>query len=116
MCAFLDTGRSGTALLWTGSYALPNGIELGTGSSTKTVSTTGLTTPALFKTFTSTDTTNARVVTFQSDFTSVQMSGLSLKEFAVRVSGGTVWSADGFAAVVFDGTNELQVQISWEVF
>ena len=113
---FLNSGRSGTALLLTGSYPIPNGIEIGTGSSTKTPSTTALTTPYLFTAFTSTDRSTPQFVTFTSDFNSVQLSGASIKELAVRTSGGTVWSADGFPAITFDGNTEMQVVVTWEVF
>jgi len=113
---FLTTGKSGTALLWTGSYAIPNGIEIGSGSGAKTASTTALVAPLLFRTFTSTDVSTPRMVTFTADFTSTQMSGINLREFAVKASGGALWSAEGFPAVTFDGSNELQIQVTWEVF
>lgn len=113
---FLNTGRSGTAILWTGSYAIADGIEIGTGSSTKTVATTGLTTPYLFRVFDSIDTSLPQNVVYTANFSSTQISGITMQEIAVRKSGGTVWSADGFAGITFDGTTELQMIVSWGVF
>lgn len=114
---FTQVGRSGTALLWGPSGTRVDGITLGTGSSAKTVDTSGLVTDAgLFKTFSSTDISALRSTSFVGDWSSVEMSGTSLKEFGVLVSGGNTWSAEGFPAVTFDGTNELQIQVKWTVF
>lgn len=114
----MNSGRSGTALLWTGSYALPNGIEIGTGSSAKTSSTTTLTTPVIFRVFASggVDVSTPQQVTFTADFTSTELSGLTIRELAVKESGGTYWSADGFPGVTFNGNVEMQVIVTWEIF
>lgn len=115
---FLNTGRSGLALSFnTGSYSQPNGIEIGTGSSLKTIFTTGLTTPVLFRAFTqANDVSTAQQIVFTSDFTSTELSGLSIKELSVRTSGGNVWSADGFPSITFDGTVEMQSIVTWVLF
>ena len=113
---YLNTGRSGTAKLWTVGTELPNGIEIGTGSGTKSVATSGLVTPVIFRAFSSTDTSTPRFVTFTSDYTSVELSGLSIKELGVKTSGGTLWSADGFPAITFNGSIEMQVVVTWELF
>lgn len=113
---YLNTGRSGTAKLWSGASELPNGIEIGTGSGTKSVTTSGLVTPVIFRAFSSTDTSSQRFITYTSDFTSVELSGLSIKEIAVKTSGGTTWSADGFPAITFNGSIEMQVVVTWELF
>lgn len=61
------------------------------------------------------DFTEDRKVTFQGDFSSVQMSGITLTEFGLfdQASGtgfpGSVWQREGFGSVAFDGTNELQI-------
>ena len=65
--------------------------------------------------------TQARKVTFQADFNSVQMSGLNLTEFGLFDTGsstgftGSLWQREGFAAESFDGTNELQIISTIEV-
>lgn len=114
---FTNVGKSGTALLWSVSGTRPTGISLGTGSSEKTVNSSGLVTDAgLFKTFTTTDITTLNEVLFTSDWNSVELSGTALTEFEVAVSGGAAWSIEGIPAVTFDGTNELQVQVRWQIF
>lgn len=49
------------------------------------------------------------------------MSGISLTEFGLfdQASGtgfpGSLWQREGFGAITFDGTNELQILTSIEV-
>ena len=58
------------------------------------------------------DTTVSQKITFTGDRTSIQMSGISLREFGLYSSGaavtGSIWAREGFASVTFDGTNELR--------
>lgn len=66
------------------------------------------------------DFSEARKVTFQADFNSVQMSGLQLNEFGLFGSGlpanvGSIWLREQIPPVDFDGTNELQLTTSLEV-
>ena len=46
------------------------------------------------------------------------MSGTALTEFGMFPSGttstGSLWNREGFAGVNFDGTTELQVQITYK--
>ena len=64
----------------------------------------------------------ARKVTFTADFSSSTMSGTDLTEFGFfdQASGtgfpGSAWQREGFGSVVFDGTNELKVTGTIEVF
>jgi len=66
------------------------------------------------------DYSSARKIAFASRFTSVEMSGTQLREFGAFSTGtantGSLWNREGFAAVNFDGTNELEVEISYEVY
>ena len=65
--------------------------------------------------------TTAQKVSFQADFNSVQMSGISLTEIGLfnQASGtgfpGSVWLREAFGSVVFDGGNELQILTTLEV-
>ena len=63
--------------------------------------------------------TTANKVTFQGDFTAVQMSGLVLTEFGLFTSGalnvGSTWFRSSFPSVTFDGTNEAQIITTIEV-
>lgn len=65
------------------------------------------------------DFTTTRKVTFTADFNSVELSGLSLSEFGFFQSGaaatGSVWWREGIGSVVFDGSNELQIEGTIEV-
>ena len=57
---------------------------------------------------------------FQGDFSSTQLSGLIVSEFGLFQSGavdtGSLWQREGFGSLVFDGTNELQIITTLEVF
>jgi hypothetical protein len=47
------------------------------------------------------------------------MSGLTLREFGVGTTLGTsgnLWERESLSDVSFDGTQELQLQITWEIF
>ena len=59
-------------------------------------------------------------VKWQGDWNSVEISGTILKEFGMITSGaaltGSIWSRTGFAGITFDGTNELRIEETWEVF
>ena len=63
--------------------------------------------------------TTARKVSFQGDFNSLVMSGLTLFEFGLFASGtlntGSIWQREAFGSVIFDGTQELQVTTTLEV-
>lgn len=115
-----DYGKSGTALLFVaGSANPPAYFAIGTGSSTKTVSTSGLVTESgTRKAFTSIDLSAQKNVGFIGDYNSVEMSGVTLTEFAVfsDLTGGNAWSVEGINGIIFDGTNELQLEVTYEYF
>ena len=64
----------------------------------------------------------AQKVTFQADFNAVEMSGTFLTEFGLSETGsqtgfpGSMWQIERFNAIEFDGTNELQVVTTLNVF
>lgn len=102
------------------SVPVPTDMMIGTGSSTITAASTTLTTPADRQTFTSDPTFPiTATVNFQADWNSVEMSGLSLKEFGIAGSGigtnGSMWSIHAVPAITFDGSNELRVEEVWEI-
>ena len=57
---------------------------------------------------------------FQADFSSTQLSGLIVSEFGLFQSGatgtGSLWQREGFGSLTFDGTLELQIITTLEVF
>lgn len=116
-------GKNRITLLIGGSIlninSIPGYFLIGSGSGTALVTQTQLVTPTDRQLFTSTSYPSSQKVNFVGDWTSVEMSGLSLREIGVTVSGGgltgSVWSRIGFPATLFDGTNELHVEETWEV-
>lgn len=120
---FTNYGKQ--AITWAlGSDITNNYIRyfaIGTGSGIAAVTNTTLVTENKRTTLTeSPDFTTPYKVTFQGDFNSVQMSGISLTEFgflgSATGSAGSVWQREAFSAVAFDGTNELQVLSTLEVY
>ena len=61
-----------------------------------------------------------QVITFQGDWNSTEMSGTQLAEWGVTAnvtaSTGSIWSRQAFLPLTFDGTNELQIEETWEVY
>ncbi len=115
----LDTGKSGLALLLSLSGVRPQYMAIGSGSGAFNSSQTGLVYDLNNRmAFTNTDISVVKDVTFTGDWGATTMSGLPLREFAVTTgsSGGTIWSRDAFPAVTFDGSNELQIQVTFRVY
>ena len=119
---FTNVGKSGTALA-IGSFASnrPQFLALGSGSGTVLVTDVTLVAESgLRKSPTSLDFSQPQKVTYTIDYNSVAVSGLQLTEFGMFTSGafdvGSCWNREGFSSISFDGTNELQVQLTYEVF
>ena len=109
---------------WSVSGAVPCCIAVGIGSQAVTTSIITLGSEEDRNNFTggSVDIGTEREVSMQSDFNTVEMSGLTLTEFAAfPTSGagtGSAFNVENFAGagVEFDGTNELQIQIIYQTF
>jgi hypothetical protein len=114
-----NVGRSGVALCLAPSGILPGCIAVGTGSATPAATNTTLITESLRRVFSSTEKAAVYQVTYTGDFNAVEMSGLSLREFGTFESGtlGTkqCWQRDMFPVVTFDGTLELQIQVTFRI-
>lgn len=93
---------------------------IGTGSSTVSTSDTSLVTAADRQNATSITFPSTRKVSWQFDWNSLEMSGLTLQEFGLITSGGaltgSIWTRDVIPGLEFDGTNELRIEITNEVF
>jgi len=113
---FTNSGKSGTALLWGPSGTRPDYVAIGSGSGAVAVTNTDLVAEVFGVAFTSEFIGSSQFWETQADFNSVQMSGIGLKEFGVKVSGLNVWNREGFANIDFDGTLELQIKTKWETF
>ena len=121
---FTNFGRQ--AVAWRLGSSLPSlyiqYVGIGTGSATVLVNNETLVTESNRVSLTgSPNFTTARKVTFQGDLNSVQMSGINLTEFGFFDTGsstgftGSIWLREGFGSIVFDGTNELQINATIEV-
>ncbi len=128
---FTVSGRSGAALVLTGLSGagvdgrVPRYLGLGSGSGA-----VGSTNVYLVNRtgeridFTTRNASTAQEVTYTWDVNSIAASGTwGLREFGVfstsspaTAAGGSLWIREGFAAVTFDGTTELQIQLTLQVY
>ena len=118
---FTNIGKSGLALSFAGSMTLPTMCDVGVGSQEVTANKSGLDDGQVTSVFTTRDISTQREVTYTIDFSSITMSGLLFSEFGLRTSGGGLGSGDFFnvdntTPTQYDGTNELQIQLTYEVF
>jgi len=110
-----NVGASGAILLWSVSGTRPNFIQLGTGSQTMSAAVTNLNAGSI-GTAPTVSVANLCKIDYTADFSSVQMSGVLLREFGLKVSGGNVWTYQYFPSITFDGSNELRVELQVEMF
>jgi len=118
---FTTMGKSGVALIaFTGSGTVPEWLALGSGSGTVAVTQTGLVHEDVRSHYDSRTATTVSKVTWVTDFDSVTMSGIILREFGffnnATLGSGDMFNRESVADVTFDGTNELQVELEFEVF
>lgn len=97
------------------NIGVPQYIGVGAGSAAVNATRSGLITEFTRAQFTNSGSINfatPQYLSFQSDFSSVTMSGCALKEFGVFVpsSGANAWLVEGFPTTTFDGTQELTVE------
>ena len=115
-----DVGREFVAIRLGSNILFPAYLALGSGSGAVTAANVILVAETDRNAFTSTSFATSKKFNFMADFSSTELSGLNLREFGVTHSGaaatGSMWQREGFTAVAFDGTNELKVDITWEIF
>ena len=113
------TKNQATLLLGGSITQIPTSLAFGTGSSTVIVTDSTLNTGSWAVLLTSKTYPSSNKITFQADANSVQMSGLQLREFGI-ISGlnatGSIYDRTVIPALTFDGTNEIQVQTTWEIY
>lgn len=117
----LNYAKNEVGLILGGSASIvPTYFLIGSGSGTVTASQTELIAPTDRQLNTQVTFPATQKITWQGDWNSVEMSGTNLREFGVIPSGaaltGSIWSRIGFNAITFDGTNELRIEETWEVF
>lgn len=113
---FTAIGKSGLALAFIGSMDKPNHLCIGSGSGAVSVSRTNLIAQVGSSIFSSVDASTVNEVSFQADFGASSMSGINLREFGVKAGSGTLFNIEGFDAVNFNGTQELQIQVTFQIF
>lgn len=93
-------------------------LAIGSGSGTFAATQTALIHEVDRNAFSSVNYATPRKVVMISDFSSIEMSGINLREYGTGnlVSGGSVWNREAFSAINFNGTNELQIEQTYEVF
>lgn len=114
-------GKSGLALLMVGSANLPRYCEIGSGSGAA-VAGLGSNVAAVGSrvSYSSRDISVAQEVVFSFDFNSVVMSGVNLREFGIGGSAARgsndLWVREAFPFIQFDGTNELSIDVNFDIF
>jgi len=117
-----ETGKSGLALLSCGVTNLyPKYCGIGSGSGAVLNTNIALIAEVGSRTdYTTRDVSIQKEVTWVHDFSAVSMSGINLKEFGIFdtniAASGTMFHREGFSSVTFDGTNELQTQVTFKYF
>jgi hypothetical protein len=113
----VDTGLNEISNVMGDGGTTPQGIGIGTGSATVGSTDSALITETDRNAIFSRDTSQDREVTYIGDFSALEMSGTILTEFGMfdtTTSGPTskMYQHEVIGSQVFDGTNELQIQIS----
>ncbi len=113
-------GKNEVSLILGGSSTIiPEYFIIGSGSGISVITQTELIASVDRQLFTNT-TVSPQNVLWQGDWNSIEMSGIQLTEFAVIASGtgltGSIWSRASLPTLTFNGTRELRIEESWEVF
>ena len=93
----------------------PTHFAIGTGSTTIVSGDTALNTETDRNAITSVDASVAKDATFIGDFSSAEISGISLQEFGMfnASSAGSLFNREVVAAIAFVGDRELQLQTTF---
>ena len=113
-------GKERAAVRLGSNVSFPTHFAIGIGSTTAAGSNIALGSEVDRQIFTSFDATTAQKIAYQGDWNSNEMSGIQLAEIGIVTSGatevGSIWSRTAFTPLTFDGTNELQIEETWEVY
>ncbi len=121
----LNWGKTRTALFLAGSHAdIPTYGMLGSGSGTVAITQTTLISGTDRQAITVANGSTTFKVRYTMDWNSVEMSGVPIKtlwEWGMITSGtgltGSMWSRTAMpSAITFDGTTELRIEETWEVY
>lgn len=117
----LNSGKSGATVVVFSGGAIPDYGIIGVGSGADVATYTNLVTETGDRKIWSTlDMSTSQQAQWTFDWNSVEMSGVQLTEVGLSPSGASnnsgLWLRSSFPAVEFDGTNELQVEVTFEIF
>ena len=119
---FTNYGKSGLVVtIGTTSSTRPQYMAIGSGSGVAAVTNASLIheVSRIALTSGSVDASNYEIE-YVADWNSVTMSGIALREFGMFSESvaniGSIWNKEVFNAVTFDGSNELQIQLTYEVY
>ena len=117
----LDWEKKQVALYLAGSHNnYPNFFMIGSGSGTVLSTQLTLINAVDRQSMTSIIGSTSYKVKYIGDWNSVELSGLTIKEFGVCLSGtgttGSMWSRTGFPGITFDGTAEMRIEETQEVY
>jgi hypothetical protein len=100
---------------------VPSYFMLGSGSGTTYVTQSDLYNPWDRQEATSINGSTTFKIKWIGDWTSIELSGNQLREWGLIISGpgtaGSVWSRNTMGLpITFDGTQELRIEETWEIF
>ena len=110
------------ALYLTGSHSdYPTYYMIGSGSGTVSATQTELLYPWDRQALTVAVGSTSYKAKYIGDWNSIEMSGNDLREWGMCVSGviltGSIWSRSAMPNVIsFDGTTELRIEETWEIY
>lgn len=118
---FTTVGQSGVQVaIGVNGPTRPQYLAIGSGSGADAISVIALVHEVDRNAPTSINTSTTNKIIYTTDFNSVEMSGIDLREIGMftesAASTGSCWDKEGFGAVTFDGTNELQVQLTYNIY
>lgn len=112
-----NNGLDAIAALIGNSGTTPGFIAIGSGDTAASTTDTTLEFETDRNTVTSTDLTIPQNVTWIADYSSTEISGLTLTEFGLfnAGAGGTLFNREVVGSIVFEGDRELQVQTTFRI-
>ena len=114
-----NKGISGLALQLTPSGTYPRYLSIGIGSKNENANVTTMGSESMRQVFTTTNMSTQKKVLWTTDFSSVQMSGLNFREFALQTGSPAteIWHYTNLGdSLNFDGSNELRIELTWTLF
>ncbi len=108
-----------TLFLGGSETAYPTNFIIGDGSGVSLATDTTLVNAVDTQIMTDTTFPTKQKVKYLGDWNSSEMSGTQLRQFGVlngTAITGSIWSTTSLPALTFDGTNELRIEETWEVY